>query len=99
MSALAALCGAGVGLGLVLVAAGWRGIDLPRPTRRLDRRKVERANLRIGLAVGGAVIVGAVTGWPVGALLAGLAGWAAPGLLTSGKGRGELVARVEAVAG
>ena len=52
MSALAALCGAGVGLGVVLVIAGWRGVDLPRPTRRLDRRKVERANLRIGLAVG-----------------------------------------------
>jgi tight adherence protein B len=99
MSALAALCGAGVGLGLVLVFAGWRGMDLPRPTRRLDRRKVERANLRIGLAVGGAVIVGAVTGWPVGALLAGLAGWGAPTLLAGSKAQGALVARVEAVAG
>ncbi|HEX4126598.1 MAG TPA: hypothetical protein VHX67_03365 [Acidimicrobiales bacterium] len=99
MSALAALCGAGVGLGLVLVIVGWRGVDLPRPTRRFDRRKVERANLRIGLAVGAAVVVGAATGWPVGALLAGLAGWGAPGLLGGAKGGSVAVARIEAIAG
>jgi hypothetical protein len=46
VSALAALCGAGVGLGLVMVLAGWRGVEVPHPTRRLDQRKVERANLR-----------------------------------------------------
>ena len=80
MTALAALCGAGVGLGLLLVVAGWRGVDLPRPTRNSARPKVEQANLRIGLAVGAAVVVGAATGWPVGALLAALAGWGAPGL-------------------
>ena len=99
MNALAALCGAGVGLGLVLVLAGWRGIDHPRRTWAQARPKVERANLRIGLAVGAAVIVGAATGWPVGALLAGLAGWGAPGLLGGAKGRAENVARIEAVAG
>jgi Flp pilus assembly protein TadB len=99
VSALAALCGAGVGLGLVLVIVGWRGVDLPRPTRRFDRRKVERANLRIGLAVGAAVVVGAATGWPVGALLAGLAGWGAPGLLGGAKGGSVAVARIEAIAG
>jgi tight adherence protein B len=99
VNALAALCGAGVGLGLVLVLAGWRGIDHPRRIWAQARPKVERANLRIGLAVGVAVIVGASTGWPVGALLAGLAGWGAPGLLGGAKGRAENVARIEAVAG
>lgn len=99
MTALAALCGAGVGLGLLLVIAGWRGIDLPRPMRRVDRRKVERANLRIGLAVGAAVVVGAATGWPVGALLAALAGLGAPGLLTGAKGGSLAVGRIEAIAG
>jgi hypothetical protein len=84
---------------LVLVLAGWRGIDPPRRTWAQARPKVERANLRIGLAVGAAVIVGAATGWPVGALLAGLAGWGAPGLLGGAKGRAENVARIEAVAG
>jgi Flp pilus assembly protein TadB len=45
------------------------------------------------------VVVGAATGWPVGALWAGLAGWGAPGLLAGSKGRGESVGRIEAVAG
>jgi tight adherence protein B len=99
VTALAALCGAGVGLGLLLVIAGWRGVDLPRPTRASTRPKVERANLRIGLAVGAAVVVGAATGWPVGALLAALAGWGAPGLLGGAKGGSVAVARIEAIAG
>ncbi len=99
MSALAGLLGAGVGLGVVLVVAGLRGVDLPRPAQRLERAKLERANLRIGLAVGAAVVVGAATGWPVGAMLAGLAGWGAPSLL-SGAGRHQAaVGRIEAVAG
>jgi Flp pilus assembly protein TadB len=99
VTALAGICGAGIGLGLLLVIAGWRGIDLPRPTRTSTRPKVERANLRIGLAVGAAVVVGAATGWPVGALLAALAGWGAPGLLTGAKGGSLAVARIEAIAG
>ena len=99
MSTLAALCGAGAGLGLVLVVAGWRGVDLPHPARRLDRGRVERVNLRLGLAAGVAIVVGAATGWPVGAVLAGLAGWGAPGLL-GGAGRHQAaLGRIEAVAG
>ena len=99
VTAVAALCGAGVGLGLVLAWVGWRAIDMPRPRRHPDRRRVERLNLRLGAAVGAAVLVGAATGWPVGAVLAGLAGWGAPALLAGGKDRGQLVARVEAIAG
>ena len=99
MSALAGLCGAGVGLGLVLVVAGWRGTESVRPTRRALGPRVERVNLRLGLAVGAAVVVGAATGWPVGAVLAGLAGWGAPSLL-AGTGRQQVaVGRIEAVAG
>ena len=99
MTALAGMCGAGVGLGLVLIVAGWRGVELPHRTRRLDRHKVERANLRVGLAVGAAVVVAAATRWPVGALLAGLAGWGAPGLLGGARRHSAAVGRIEAVAG
>ncbi|MDA8273983.1 MAG: pilus assembly protein TadB [Actinomycetota bacterium] len=98
MSALAALLGAGVGLGVVLVWAGWRGVIAPRAPRRPARPRVERATLRLGLAAGSAVVVGAVTGWPVGALLAGAAGWGLPALLSGAKGRAEALARIEAVA-
>jgi len=99
VSALAGLLGAGVGLGLVLAWAGWRGVTLPRPARSPARPKVERATLRLGLAASAAVVVGAATGWLVGALLAGLAGWGLPGLLGDTKGRGDGLARIEAVAG
>ncbi|MDA8359749.1 MAG: pilus assembly protein TadB [Actinomycetota bacterium] len=99
VTALAGLLGAGVGLGLVFAWAGWRGVTLPRSARSPTRPKVERATLRLGLAAGGAVVVGAATGWPVGALLAGLAGWGLPGLLGGTKGRGDGLARIEAVAG
>ncbi|HUE28354.1 MAG TPA: hypothetical protein VMP89_16385 [Solirubrobacteraceae bacterium] len=99
MSALAVLCGAGFGFGLVLVVAGWRGVEVPRPSRIQWRPKVEQANLRLGLAVGGAVLVGAATGWPVGALLAGVAGWGAPSLFAGASRRTAAVGRVEAVAG
>ncbi len=109
VSALAGLLGAGVGLGVVLVVAGWRGVDLPRPARQTERAQIgraqagrarlERASRRLALAVGSAVVVGAATGWPVGAVLAGLAGWGAPGLL-SGAGRHQAaLGRIEAVAG
>jgi tight adherence protein B len=99
VTALAGLLGAGVGLGLVLAWAGWRGVAFPRPARSPARPKVERATLRLGLAAGAAVVVGAATGWPVGALLAGLAGWWLPRLLGGTKGRAEVLARIEAVAG
>ena len=99
MTALATLCGAGVGLGLVTIWAGLRGVELPRRRWASARPKVERANLRLGLAIGAGVVVGATTGWPVGAVLAALAGWGAPGLLAGAKGANVAVARIEAVAG
>ena len=97
--ALAALLGAGVGLGLVAIWAGWRGGDRPRPERKPRWPAVERVNLRVGLAVGAGVVVGAATGWPVGAVLAALAGWGAPGLLGGARRQQAAVGRIEAVAG
>jgi tight adherence protein B len=98
-AALAALLGAGVGVGLVAVWAGWRGTVRPPAVGRALVPKVERANLRIGLAAGAAVLVGAATGWPVGAVLAALAGWGAPSLAGGARARQAAVARIEAVAG
>ncbi len=96
---LGALLGTGAGLGLVAIWVGWRGVDRPRPARPDRWPSVERANLRVALAVGAAVVVGAATGWPVGAVLAGLAGWGAPGLLGGTRARQAAVGRIEAVAG
>ena len=102
MSELAAICGAVVGLGLALVLAGLRGVELPRPSRLAsawNRRQLERSTLRLACAVGAGVLVGALTGWPVAALLGAAAGFGAPALLSGTKGRAEQIARIEAVAG
>jgi len=98
VTALAALCGVTCGLGCLFVIAGWRGVTFRRPRVQLHPRTVERRALRIAGALGAAILVGAVTGWPVGALLAGAAAFGAPGLLAGTKGRAAVVAHIEAVA-
>jgi tight adherence protein B len=99
MTALAALCGVAVGVGLLLAFVGWRGVELPQLGLRSTRAKTERVTLRLGLAAGAGVLVGVATGWPVGALLAAAAGWGLPGLLAGTKYRNAAVGRIEAVAG
>ena len=98
MSALATVLGAGAGLGILLVLAGWRGVE--RPTApRWSGACLTRANLRIVLALGAGVVAGAVTGWPVAALLTGAAVLGLPSLFTERRAQAMLVARIEAVAG
>ena len=103
MTALAGACGALVGLGLFLVICAWRGDNILRPSPRLraawTRRSIERRTLRLAGAGIAGVVVGAVTGWPVGALLAAAAGWGAPMLISGTTGRAEAIARIEAIAG
>ena len=97
--ALAAVCGALIGLGVLLAAAGVRGVEpIALRAPRLDVR-VDHALVRISGAVFAAVLVGAATGWPVGALLAGVAAFAIPALLREDRAHAALVARVEAIAG
>lgn len=99
MTALAMLCGAGFGLGLVLIVAGWRGV--PEPRLGLGHWlavRVQRPVLRLGLAVGAGAVVGLTTGWPVDALAAALFGAVAPELLGGSRARQAQTDRVEAVA-
>jgi tight adherence protein B len=100
MTDLGVLLGAGAGLGMVLIVLGVRGVEARRTaTPKLTRASAERHNLRLGVAVGAAVLVGAATGWPVAALLAGAACWGIPALFTESKAQAATTARVEAVAG
>ena len=100
MTALAAMCGAGVGLGLLAVIVGLRGTPPPRLSRakQMTSGRLDRRVLRFGLAVGAGVLTGAVTRWPVGALLAAGAGAMLPGLASGRAARHAAVARAEAVA-
>jgi tight adherence protein B len=99
---LAVLCGAGVGLGLLLMVMGLRGA-VPRRRWRTERdgiaALVERLGLRLGLAAAAGVLVGLVTRWPVGALCAAGAGALVPELVGGTAARRAAVARTEAVAG
>ena len=105
---VAALLGAGVGLGLFLVYLGLGPVDSDdspphRPwgmPRWFGRAELDRRRLfaRVGVAVAVGVVAGVLTGWVVGAVLAGLACWALPGILGPDRGRTERLARIEAVA-
>lgn len=100
MTDLGVLLGAGAGLGMVLIVLGLRGVEARgTATRKLTRASAERHNLRLAVAVGAAVLVGAATEWPVAALLAGAACWGIPALFTESKAQAATTARVEAVAG
>ena len=100
MTALAALCGAGVGFGVVLLAGGLRGVEpAARPPRVAVATRLEGMTLRLALGVGAGVMMAVLTGWPVGALLAAGLGFAGPSLFHSASAQRAAVARSEAVAG
>ncbi len=101
MTALTALLGAGVGLGVVLVVTGWRATEVDPRLRlgALSHLRHNRLTARIAGSMGGAVLVGAVTGWPVAAVLAGLGAIALPSMLRGTKERVRQVTRTEAIAG
>lgn len=82
MSLVAPLLGAGVGLGLLVIALGVRR---GRPATGLQRLRT-RIPIERPLAVAAfAAIVLAVTGWPVLAALAGCAAVAVPRVLSAGR--------------
>ncbi len=98
MTALGALCGAGVGLGVVLLVAGLRGAEVDGPPRVPLATRLEGMTLRLGLAVGAGVVMALLTRWPVGVLLVAALGFAAPALFAPTAARQAAVARTEAVA-
>jgi Flp pilus assembly protein TadB len=96
-TALVAVLGAGIGLGVLLSITGWRHPPVPRPKQR--RMPTDRHLLLAAVAAGAGVLGGAITGWVVGAVLITLAVWSLPALLTRDKQHVRQLARVEAVAG
>lgn len=103
MTALVAvLAGSMIGLGLfvaVITLTGSVPSYVPSGRRQLPRWLSERAVLRASLAATAVIVVWAVTGWPAGGLIAGLAAAAAPNLIGAKARRRAAVARIEAIAG
>jgi tight adherence protein B len=97
---VAALLGAGVGLGLLVVVAGVRGVPRPSATRARVawRRRVDHLERRVALGLAAAIAVLALTGWPVAAIAAAVFGVTAPSLLGAKARRQREVDRIEAVA-
>lgn len=101
MTLLFALCGAGVGLGILLVIDGLRGQPGTGRHQAATRRSV-RPERRVGLrlclaaALGGVALV--LTRWPVAAAALAAAGWFAPDLAGSRAEQARQTARTEAVA-
>ncbi|HZA75999.1 MAG TPA: hypothetical protein VE623_06360 [Acidimicrobiales bacterium] len=60
--------------------------------------RFEQFSLRLALAFGGAVVIGALTRWPMAALLCGIAGFMAPSLMGGQAARKARLDRIEAVA-
>lgn len=89
-----------VGIGIVVTVAGLTGRrifgrsasgrSLPIPTDRLI--------LRIALASGGAILVLLGTGWIVGGVIAGVGGFAIPGLLGANGRHHHEIEHIEAIA-
>lgn len=104
MIAIAALCGAGVGLGIVLVIAGLRGIrfaqyfapELTRLHATLIRADVRFTNVAIAMGVG--LLVEVLTNWPVAGILGGLFAFSAPKLLGGKAASTEAIEKTEAIA-
>lgn len=100
---VAALLGAGIGLGVLLVVAGMTGRAVlgstdGQRTRRLGSFASSARVRDVAVAVGFALLVMLLTGWPVGGVLAGGAALAAPRLLGGRAARESAVARTEAIA-
>ena len=97
MPLLAALAGAGVGAGVLLIVHGLRRTTrhtASRPRLRLSQEQI----LRLAGCLGAAVVVGLLTRWPVGAALAAIAAWTLPRMLGTDRAAQKAQARTEAVA-
>lgn len=101
-SPFAALLGAGTGLGLVLIRSGLRpaqrSADPGRWPRLLTRACATVNRPRLAVTVLTAALVAALTRWPAGTALAGLAGWFLPAMLSPDHNHAKALARIEAIA-
>lgn len=94
------LLGAGIGLGLYLLIAAARGVNVVprrRPGSGRRRARVRQITPRLWVTAGVAVTVWLATGWPAAAVVVWLAAVAVPRLFGGGHRR-ALITKTEAIA-
>jgi tight adherence protein B len=104
VTAAAALLGALFAVGVVTLFVALRpvapaDVPPPKPERASLGRQVENFTIRLALGLGAAVVIGAVTRWPMAALLVGIAGFMAPSMLGGGAARQAKLDCIEGIAG
>ena len=104
MTAAAALLGALFAVGVVTLFVALRpvapvDVPPPKPDKASRGRQVENLTIRLALGLGAAVVIGAITGWPMAALLVGIAAFMAPSMLGGGAIRQAKLDRIEGIAG
>jgi Flp pilus assembly protein TadB len=101
-AAIAGMLGALAGLGVLLIVTGLRRSGESRPDPRLSRiaaRFRQQATWpRVAATVITAAVVAAVTRWPAGTVLAGLAAWFLPRALGPDRRHARDLEKIEAVA-
>jgi tight adherence protein B len=100
---VAALLGACVGFGLVVIVVALVGVDIGELRPRIGGAKkvsgaIEGGTRRLILALVLGVVVGLVTRWPVAAILGGLAGFFLPSITGGKHAREHKIALIEGVA-
>jgi hypothetical protein len=96
MTLVAALLGAGVAAGVLLLISGLG--PSADAARLLCLRTGAGAGERLAPAVGAAVVVGALTRWPVAAIAVGVGAWYWPELFGGRAARERATTRTEAIA-
>jgi len=100
--ALAGLLGAGAGLGLVLVFCALRRRPAvsadPRWRDTVVRARRQATMPRVGGTLLAATVAAAITRWPAGTVLAGLAAWFLPRALGPDRAGDQSVRRIEGIA-
>lgn len=98
------MLGAIFGLGVVTLIVALRPVDPDevveprRPHTSGFRLEVGQLTMRLAIGLSVAVVIGAITRWPVAALALGFAGFMAPSLVGGGAARKAHLDRVEAIA-
>jgi tight adherence protein B len=97
----AALCGLGTGYGIWLAIDGIRRRERatrPSASSILGRFGDSVTPTRIATALIAAAVTGVVTRWPIGVILAGLAAWSLPQIVTANRGNRRAQEKLEAIA-